>query len=60
MESPFAYLIAVIAAIAVFVNFNRSDDSIVRISLMSTREALLELGYKGLRATLMEAIDFES
>ena len=60
VDSPLVYVIAVISAIAFYVDFSRGSDSIVYTSMMFVRETLIDLGYKGLRTTVKEMINFES
>lgn len=60
IESPLAYVMAVILAISMFIDYNRGAQSIVNSSMMSIRQVLIDLGDKGLRASLGEFIDIES
>jgi len=60
IESPLAYVMAVILAISMFIDYNRGAQSIVNSSIKSIRQMLLDLGDKGLRASLGEFIDIES
>ena len=54
------YVFAVITSLAVFLDYNRGEASIVEASYMKVRGFLLELGYNGFIATIQQALDFES
>ena len=60
IDSPLAYAICAIFAVAVFYDFGSSQESIVYKSMMQLREVLIELGGDGFRTTLKRAVNLDA